>query len=142
MWADGDWGPKNGILNLADTDTMPSASARPIFIGPYNSSRPGTISIAGDTAECVVDSDERWHVVLNGEHWSKLMELIEDIRKLGVKEQIWTLTSWLSSQEPQLDRGIYRLNIVATQDSTKFKILQGSWKPSFENPKTVANWGV
>lgn len=141
MWADGGWGPKNQILELADLNTI-EKQRRPIFLGPYNDRRSGKVTIQGDTRDCSVDADERWQVTFVGEHFPELTHLIDTIRRFGVKEQRWTLTSHLSSQHPTIDRPVYRLHIVATQERTEFRILQGTWKPSFENAHTVASWGI
>ena len=141
LWCDDGWGPKNSILQNVARATIDGQNV-PIYIHPHNTVRSGRIEVMGESSECTVVGDERYKIAFPGKNWKDLLVTIKKLRQVGVRKQQWTLTSWLDGKEGDPSQAIYRMLIIAgpKNGDEEIRIIQGSWKPSFDNARAVSGW--
>ena len=141
LWCDGGLGPKNEILSNVARPTI-DGDIVPLYLHPYNAVRAARVRVQAETADCTAIADERYQVAFPGKHWRSLLKTIEDLRKCGVDEQRWTLTSWLSSRGADTSEAPYRMVVLAgpKKGDEEVRIVQGMWRPCFSEARTVAGW--
>lgn len=141
LWCDDGWGPKNQILDNVARATV-DGHIVPVYIHPDNTIRSGRVRLGAEDAECTVASNERYKVAFPGKFWKEVLLTIKKLRQVGVKQQRWTLTSWVETKPGEPEQAIYRMFIVAGPKSgdEEIRIIQGSWIPTFQNSRAVAGW--
>lgn len=116
VWLDGGWGPKNEVLYLLDCqeDETGTKLRLPMNLMPVHTLVEQKLIGQSGEYVSVEEKEMRYELVIPGEQYRLLLKLIQVLKELGVKEQIYVLNSYFSSQIPEEGSPIYQLRIVAT----------------------------
>jgi hypothetical protein len=118
---------------------------------------PGDVNLriipAGDVMEAIEEAtgvlvsktiDIRFDVVLSGEDFEFFIRMIHDLRGLKVSKQVWTLNSLNTNLTGKYSTAapLYRLVIEDNIEETTCRIIEGRWRPIFDNVEQLAGWVI
>ncbi len=128
LYIDGGWGPRNEVLEITSDDPINGFKV-PFYVYP-------TCDICEDTRK---ETNKKYIVTFPGEQWKLLVNFMEIVKSLGVKEQRYVLNSYFSTKIPKEGEEIYQLHIVVNERTT-ITIEKGKWIPSFDDSSLIAGW--
>jgi hypothetical protein len=130
LWLDNGWGDKNSIQELMENNDPITGFRVPFLVQPVNDIEPYSNR----------ELNKRYSITFPGEQYGLLLNFIEAVKEIGVKEQKFVLNSYFSTKIPPEGARIYQLIIEVKDGETTFSIEQGKWIPSFEDNQLIARW--